>query len=58
MGRDFEGPVIRVVDLVTYYGERRILNHVNLEVEAGETMVILGGSGTGKSTLLRHIIRL
>jgi phospholipid/cholesterol/gamma-HCH transport system ATP-binding protein len=58
MGRDFEGPMIRVVDLVTYYGERRILNHVNLEIEAGETVVILGGSGTGKSTLLRHIIRL
>lgn len=50
--------MIRVVDLVTYYGERRILNHVSLEVQAGETMVILGGSGTGKSTLLRHIIRL
>jgi len=58
MAHDFQGPMIRVVDLVTYYGERRILNHVNLEVQAGETMVILGGSGTGKSTLLRHIIRL
>lgn len=58
MARDFDGPMIRVVDLVTYYGERRILNHVNLEVGVGETMVILGGSGTGKSTLLRHIIRL
>ena len=58
MAHDFQGPMIRVVDLVTYYGDRRILNHVNLEVQAGETMVILGGSGTGKSTLLRHIIRL
>jgi phospholipid/cholesterol/gamma-HCH transport system ATP-binding protein len=50
--------MIRVEDLVTYYGDRRILNHVNLEVGAGETMVILGVSGTGKSTLLRHMIRL
>ncbi len=50
--------MIRVVDLVTHYGERRILNHVNLDIPAGETMVILGGSGTGKSTLLRHIMRL
>ncbi len=58
MAHEFEGPMIRVVDLVTHYGERLILNHVNLEVQAGETMVIVGGSGTGKSTLLRHLIRL
>lgn len=50
--------MIRVVDLVTFYGERRILNHVSLEIQTGETMVILGASGTGKSTLLRHMIRL
>ena len=50
--------MIRVEDLVTYYGDRRILNHIDLEVGAGETMVILGVSGTGKSTLLRHMIRL
>ena len=58
MANDFDGPMIRVEDLVTHYGERRILNHVNLDFPTGETMVILGGSGTGKSTLLRHIMRL
>jgi phospholipid/cholesterol/gamma-HCH transport system ATP-binding protein len=58
MTHEYQGPMIRVVDLVTYYGERRILNHVNLEIGTGETMVILGASGTGKSTLLRHMIRL
>ncbi len=58
MAHDYQGPIIRVEDLVTYYGDRRILNHVSLEVPAGETLVILGGSGTGKSTLLRHIILL
>jgi len=50
--------MIRVEDLVTHYGDRRILNHVSLDFPTGETMVILGGSGTGKSTLLRHIMRL
>jgi phospholipid/cholesterol/gamma-HCH transport system ATP-binding protein len=58
MADEFDGPMIRVEDLVTYYGDRRILNHVSLDCPTGETMVILGGSGTGKSTLLRHILRL
>jgi phospholipid/cholesterol/gamma-HCH transport system ATP-binding protein len=58
MANGFEGPMIRVEDLVTQYGDRVILNHVNLDFPTGETMVILGGSGTGKSTLLRHIMRL
>jgi phospholipid/cholesterol/gamma-HCH transport system ATP-binding protein len=58
MRGEYEGPMIRVDDLVTYYGERRILNHVSLDIQQGETMVILGGSGTGKSTLLRHLVRL
>lgn len=58
MAGEHAGPMIRVEDLVTHYGERRILNHINLEIQPGETMVILGGSGTGKSTLLRHIVRL
>jgi phospholipid/cholesterol/gamma-HCH transport system ATP-binding protein len=58
MVEENSGPMISVRDLVTHYGERRILNHVNLDIQPGETMVILGGSGTGKSTLLRHIVRL
>ena len=58
MRGEYEGPMIRVDDLVTHFGERRILNHVSLDIHPGETMVILGGSGTGKSTLLRHMVRL
>jgi phospholipid/cholesterol/gamma-HCH transport system ATP-binding protein len=58
MSIDSQEAMIRVEDLTTYYGERRILDHVSLEVQSGETLVILGGSGTGKSTLLRHLIRL
>ncbi|MDX5411121.1 MAG: ABC transporter ATP-binding protein [Thauera sp.] len=51
-------PVIQVEDLVTYYGERRILDGVSLSVDPGEIRVIMGGSGSGKSTLLRHLLGL
>ncbi len=49
-------PVIRVVDLVKQFGDRTVLDGIELEVQPGETMVIMGGSGSGKSTLLRHMI--
>ncbi len=39
-------------------GGRKILDGLSLEVEEGETLVILGRSGTGKSVTLRHIIGL
>lgn len=51
-------PVIQVEDLVTHYGDRRILDTVSLEVKTGEIRVIMGGSGSGKSTLLRHLLGL
>ena len=49
---------IQIKNLVTKYGDRTVLNGVNLDIRSGETMVILGGSGCGKSTLLRHMVRL
>ncbi len=48
--------VISVRNLTRNFGERRILNGINLEICQGETLVIMGGSGCGKSTLLRHLI--
>jgi phospholipid/cholesterol/gamma-HCH transport system ATP-binding protein len=49
---------IEVRGLVARYGERTILNGVDLSVPRGEVRVVLGGSGCGKSTLLKHCIGL
>ncbi len=48
--------VISVKNLTKNFGDRRILNDVSLEIREGETLVIMGGSGCGKSTFLRHLI--
>lgn len=53
-----DSPVIRVARLTKYFGERAVLRGVDLEVRPGETMVIMGGSGCGKTTLMKHMIGL
>lgn len=50
--------VIQVAGLDAFYGERQILDGVDLEVHQGEIRVVMGGSGSGKSTLLRHLLSL
>ena len=50
--------VIEVRDLVTHYGTREILHGINVDIVEGEIMVIMGGSGSGKSTFLRHLMAL
>src|SRR5260370_18410045 len=42
-------------DVVYEVGGRRILDRLNLEVEAGETLVLLGRSGSGKTTALKLV---
>jgi phospholipid/cholesterol/gamma-HCH transport system ATP-binding protein len=49
---------VEVEKLVTHYGERKILDGLDLQVKKGEIRVIMGGSGSGKSTLLWHILGL
>ncbi|OGW86162.1 MAG: ABC transporter ATP-binding protein [Omnitrophica bacterium RIFCSPHIGHO2_02_FULL_46_11] len=48
--------MIEIIDLHKSFGAHRVLDGVNLKIETGETMVIIGRSGTGKSVLLKHII--
>ncbi len=49
-------PVIKIRDVVKRFGEQTVLDGINLDVRQGETMVIMGGSGSGKSTMLRIMI--
>jgi phospholipid/cholesterol/gamma-HCH transport system ATP-binding protein len=52
------GPAIAVVDLHKSFGSQKVLNGISLAVGRGETLAVLGRSGTGKSVLLRLIIGL
>jgi len=53
-----EEPAIRVVDLYKSFGEKPVLKGVNIDFPKGTTTVILGGSGSGKSVLMKHLIGL
>jgi phospholipid/cholesterol/gamma-HCH transport system ATP-binding protein len=49
---------IHIHDLHKAFGSKVVLDGVNLDVTPAESLVIIGGSGTGKSVLLKHIIGL
>lgn len=51
-------PIIEARGLHKSFGERTVLDGIDLEIETGETLIILGSSGSGKSTLLRCLIGL
>jgi phospholipid/cholesterol/gamma-HCH transport system ATP-binding protein len=51
-------PIIQVRNLKIGYDDKVILQDLNFQVMHGEVFVILGGSGGGKSTLLKHLIGL
>jgi phospholipid/cholesterol/gamma-HCH transport system ATP-binding protein len=51
-------PVIVVDQLTARFGDNTILERVSFQVNRGEILVILGGSGCGKSTMLKHLIGL
>ena len=51
-------PAIQITDLCKAFGSQTILDGVNLQINPGETLVVLGRSGTGKSVLLRLLIGL
>ncbi|MBE2276813.1 MAG: ABC transporter ATP-binding protein [Rhodobacteraceae bacterium] len=50
--------MIALTDVTKAFGENRVLQGVNLSIARGESMVIIGGSGTGKSVLLKCVLGL
>jgi phospholipid/cholesterol/gamma-HCH transport system ATP-binding protein len=50
--------MIKLADLRKSFGKQKVLDGLDLEIEAGKTTVIIGRSGGGKSVLLKHIIGL
>ena len=50
--------MINIRGLKKRLGDKEVLNGVDLDIETGETVVVVGRSGTGKSVLLKHIIGL
>ena len=56
---DMESPIkIQVVDLYKFFRDNAVLRGVQLEVRQGESMVVIGGSGSGKTVLIKCIIGL
>ena len=51
-------PIIRFSHVQKAFGDKVIYRNLNLEVYPGETMTIMGGSGVGKSVMLKLLIRL
>jgi phospholipid/cholesterol/gamma-HCH transport system ATP-binding protein len=53
-----DAPKIALDDVHKRFGEKRVLNGVSFEVKRGESLVIIGGSGTGKSVTLKCVLGL
>ncbi len=51
-------PALEITQLHTWYGESHILHDVNLKVEQGEVVTLLGRNGAGRTTTLRAIMGL
>jgi phospholipid/cholesterol/gamma-HCH transport system ATP-binding protein len=49
---------IRLEGLVKSFGRKKVLDGLDLDIAAGESIVIIGASGTGKSVTLKHIVGL
>ena len=51
-------PKIELQNIHKAFGPKHVLNGINIQVQAGESLVIVGGSGSGKSVTIKHILGL
>jgi phospholipid/cholesterol/gamma-HCH transport system ATP-binding protein len=58
MADEKDEPVIKIRGLVNGFGSKILHDHIDLDVKRGEVMGVVGGSGSGKSVLMRSIISL
>jgi len=52
------GPAISLQHIYKSFGSKKVLDDMSIDIAKGESVVIVGGSGTGKSVTLKHIIGL
>ena len=50
--------MIEIKNLHKSFGANKVLQGINLDIDTGETLVIIGRSGCGKSVLIKHIVGL
>ncbi len=50
--------MIEIVDVWKSFGDNHVLKGINISIGEGETFVVLGGSGSGKTVLMKHVIGL
>ncbi|UCH66516.1 MAG: ABC transporter ATP-binding protein [Ignavibacterium sp.] len=50
--------MIEIIDIYKSFGDNKVLRGINLVIDTGETIVIIGRSGCGKSVLIKHIVGL
>ncbi|MCY4170258.1 MAG: ATP-binding cassette domain-containing protein [Bacteroidetes bacterium] len=51
-------PEIVISDIYKAFGDREVLKGISVNVERGSTLAVMGGSGSGKSVLLKHLVGL
>ncbi len=51
-------PILRVLGLHKAFGDQQVLRGIDLDIPTGQITVIIGGSGSGKSVLIKHLVAL